>query len=206
MSTHIHVSTRRLRLVLGLVGGGVFTIGLLTIVAPRLGAALSLDPLVALLGNDFVLIASFGVLALLSLGAVLVSRGVTGLNQASPPAPEDVHRVPYYGEPFDDFVTSGGLSGWVTDDRHEEVRTRLRQAAISTVMREASCTRTEARRRVDAGTWTNDAEIATFLTESGTPGLRARLEASLRGESPFQRAARTTAVEIASRDPEVAAE
>lgn len=202
MSTITPPRTPRLRLLLVVIGGGAFAIGILTVLEPS-AAALTIDPLVTLLGNDFVLIALFGALAFLVVAAVLVGRGVDGLNQASPPAPEDVYRVPYFGELFDDFVTDAGLGGWIGTDRHEEVRQRLREAAIATVRRNANCTHAEARARVDAGTWTDDDEAASFLAEGGTPSLTARLAASLRGTSPFQRAARTTAAEIAAMDPEV---
>lgn len=201
MSTTTPPRSRRLRLLLVLIGGGAFAIGILTALEPAV--AVTIDPLVALFGNDFVLVAMFGLLAFLIVAAVLVARGVGGLNQASPPAPEDVHRVPYFGEPFDDFVMDAGLRAWVGTERHEEVRTRLREAAITTVMREANCTRAEARTQVEAGTWTDNDEAATFLAEGGTPGLAARVAASLRGDSPFQRVARATAAEIATQDPEV---
>lgn len=204
MSTKPSGRARRLRLVLVGLGGVAFVIGLVTALSPAAVGSGDLAPLVSLVGNDFLLVAVFGLLALLGLGSVLVARGVTGLDQAAPPDPENVHQVPLFGEPLDDFVSGADLRTWVGGtDRHEAVRERLREAAVATVMRETNCTRTEARERVDAGTWTDDEEVAVFLTESGAPGLGARLAAAIRGDSPFQQAARTAADEIADHDPEV---
>lgn len=205
MSTYTTTPDRRtwLRILLVLLGGAAFALGVLSVAAPAATGTGTLGQLVGLLGNDFVLVAVLALLAILIVVAVLAGRGVGGLDQATPPDPEDVYRVPKAGEPFDDLVSAGGPLAWVEPDRHDEVRTRLRKAAVTAVMREANCTQVEAREHVEAGTWTENAEAAAFLTESGTPGLAARLTASLRGESPFQRAARTTAAEIAAYDREV---
>lgn len=202
MSTGTPLRTRPFRTPLAILGAVAFAFGLLTIVEPSLARAIPIAPLLALLGNDYILMAIFGVTALLVVLAVLVVRGMTGINQTTPPDPEEVHSVPRLGEEFDEFVSAGGLHLVTESERHEEVRSRLREAAIDTVMRASNCTRAEASTRVGQGTWTDDAAVARFLTEAGEPARSARIVAAIRGDSPFQRAARRTAAEITSLDAE----
>lgn len=190
----------RARIPLALLGGVVFALGVAVIVEPSTAESLPIEPVLELLGNEYVLVAAFGVAAILVVLAVLLARVVSGINQATPPDPEEVHRVPRFGESFDEFVSDAGVRAWLLTDRHRTIRTRLRDAAITTVIRESNCTRDEARERVERGAWTDDPEAAAFLAETGELGLAARVVAALRGESPFQRAARRTAAEITNYD------
>lgn len=186
-----------LRLWLVLVGAAVLAVGIVLLLQPSLAAFVPLEAALLLLGNEYVLVAAFGVAAILAGLGVLLGRGVGGINQTTPPDPEGVHPVPRSGEAFDDFVSAGWLREWLGSDRHHRIRTRLREAAIATVMRTSDCTREEARDRVDRGTWTNDTEVANFLSDGGNPTQAVGALAALRGESPYQRAARRTAAEIA---------
>lgn len=226
MSTISRPSTRRFRLPLMVLGGLAFALGVLTIVAPAVADAIPIEAVVALLGNDYILVAALAGAAVLVVLTVLVARGVTGINQTTPPDPEEVHSVPRFGEAFDEVISRGGLRALLTTERHRQVRTRLREAAIATVMRETNCTRAEARERVERGTWTDDPEAAAFLAEAkegnlesgsgpgpgpgpatgpgSATGVAARVRAAIGGETPFQRGARRTAAEIVRRDPEVA--
>lgn len=204
MSTLSRPRTRRLRVPLAVLGAVAFAVGLVTVVAPGVGGAVPIEPVLALLGNDFTVVAVFAIGALLVLLVALVARGVNGIDQATPPDPEDVHNVPIFGAEFDDFVSGGGVGALLGADRHEEIRTRLREAATATVMRESNCTRAEARERIERGEWTDDPAVASFLAgaaESGPRrtaqlGLAGRLRAALGGNSPFQQTARRTAAEI----------
>lgn len=201
MSTGTLPRRRRFGLPLAILGGIAFALGLVTIIKPAIARIIPIAPVLALLGNDYVLVAVFALAALLVGVAVLVSCARSGISQSTPPDPEQIHNVPRFGSEFDDFLSERGFSVLTGTDRHREVRTRLRKTAIATVMRESNCTRDEARARVERGTWTDEPEAVTFLAESGEPGLTARIVAALRGDSPFQRSARLTAAEIASLDP-----
>lgn len=185
------------RLPLVVVGGVVLALGVGILVQPSLARFIPIEAALLVLGNEYVLVAAFGVVAILGGLAVLLGRGVAGIDQTTPPDPEEVHPVPRSGESFDEFVSAGWLREWLLSDRHHRIRTRLRESAIDTVMRQDDCTREEARKRVDRGTWTEDAEVATFLADSGVPLQPAGALAALRGHSPYQRAARRTAEEIA---------
>lgn len=207
MSTISSPTARRLRLPLTILGGLAFAIGLLTIVAPAVTAAIPIEVIVALLGNDYLLVAVLAGVAIFVVLTALGARVVTGLDQTTPPDPEEVHSVPSFGAEFDELVSRGGLRALLVTEQQREVRSRLRAAAIATVMRESNCTRSEARERVDRGTWTDDPEAAAFLATSRgsepAPGFVARLRTAFGGETPFQRGARRTAAEIVYLDPEV---
>lgn len=211
MSTISPPTARRLRLPLTILGGLAFAIGLLTIVAPAVTTAIPIEAIVALLGNDYILVAVLAGVAILVVLSALGARIVTGLDQTTPPDPEQVHSVPSFGAEFDELVSRGGLRALLVTEQQREVRSRLRAAAIATVMLESNCTRSEARERVDRGTWTDDPEAAAFLATSResepapkqAPGFAARLKTAFGGETPFQRGARRTAAEIVHLDPEV---
>lgn len=190
----------RVRIPLALLGGVVFALGMVTVVEPSTAQSIPVEPILEVLGNDYVLVAAFAAVAVLVLLVVVGARVVGGINQITPPDPEEVHPVPRFGQPFDEFVEDAGIRAWLLTDRHRTVQTRLREAAIATVMRESACTRAEARKRVEQGAWTDNPEVASFLAETEDLGLATRVVAALRGESPFQRAARSTAAEIASYD------
>lgn len=186
---------------LAVIGGLVFALGLLTLVAPSAAAA-SLGALVVLLGNDYLVVAILGVLALVLLVGILVATGRAGFDQGRPPAPEGVYPVPRFGEEIDAFIAGGGFAGSSGDDRHDEIRAELREVAITTVMRDGNLTRSEALDRIEAGTWTDDDVAATYLAEGKTPSLGSRLRATFGGESPAEQAVRVTAAEIGRLDAE----
>lgn len=217
MSTIGRPRTRRLRLPLTVLGVLAFVVGVTTIVVPGFAAAVPIETIVGLLGNDYLLVAAVAGGALLAVLAVLVARAATGLSQATPPDPENIHNVALFGERFDEVLSNGhrGSGAGAGGDSHPDVRARLREAVIATVMREASCTRAEATERVDRGTWTDDADAARFLGDSpaavdstsGAGGRRdtslgASLGATFGGETEFQRGARRAATAIVRLDAE----
>lgn len=193
--------SRPLRIGLGILGILIFLLGVLTVVAPS-AAAVPLRALVAAAGNDYVLVAILGIPALLLGLLVIAVRGKTGLDQASPPPPEQVYPVARHGEPIDEFLSDGGLGDVAETDHYERMQTRLRSIAVTAVMRADNCTKATAQERVETGTWTDEKAAASFLAEAETPGLGARLKAALTGSSPYRQAARVTAAEIARLDEE----
>lgn len=227
MSTRFSPDRRRLRLGLAVVGGLVFTLGLLTVFAPTATEA-SLQALEDELGNDYFVVAIVGFLALLILLGVLVATGRAGLDQATPPAPEGIYPVPRFGEEIDAFIageefvgsglaaastgstaTDGSVgstdstgAGSGEGDTVESVRTALREVAVTTVMRHENCTYAEASERIEARTWTDDEVAGTFLADGETPTLSSRLRVAFGGDSPAAHAVQATAEEIARLDEE----
>lgn len=204
MSTTTAPGRRRLRQGLGILGGLIFLVGLLTAVSPRAAeaTAATLTALVAILGNDYFVVAILGILALLLVGVVLLGRVKTGVDQTTPPPPEKVHPVPHFGEPIDAFISTAGVRDLLDTERHEDVQDRLHEIAVTTVMREANCTQAEARDLIDSGAWTDNETAASFLTDTETPALATRLRAAIGGRSPYKQAAQETAGEIARLDQE----
>lgn len=201
MTTGVPSVRRGVRMALAGAGGLVFLVGILVLASPRT-ATRSRSALVALLGNDYFPVALAGVVALLVFVIAMAARVKTGLVQTTPPAAEGVYPAARYGEGIESFVSGAGLGGLTGTDRHEAVRSRLREIAITTVMRANNCTQAEAADRIDDGTWTDDDVAGAFLTSADPPGLGTRLTAVVRGTSPYREAARATAAEIARLDRE----
>lgn len=204
MSTTTAPRRHQLRQGLGILGGLIFLVGFLTVISPEAAAATeaTLQALVVLLGNDYFVVAILGILALVLVLAVLVGRVQTGVDQTTPPPPEKVHPVPHFGEPIDAFISAAGVRDLLDTDRHEDIQDRLHRIAVTTVMREANCTKAEAHDLIESGTWTDNETAASFLTAAETPDLVTRLRAALGGRSPYKQAARETAAEIARLDEE----
>lgn len=189
---------KRSRLLLGVAGVGIFLLGALVVFSPSTADAIPVGGLVESLGGPWVFAAAFGVLALIPLVTVVVARGVQGLDESTPPDPEDVYAVPAPGASFDEFVDGrGSVRERLFGDRHSRLRERLRQTVLATLMRTEGMSRDEARTAIAQGTWTDDPAAAAFLSDRQTPGTRARLLAVVRGESGFQHGARRTAIAIA---------
>lgn len=192
-------------MLLGAVGAAVFGTALALVVVPGLAGSIPVDPLLELAGNDYLLLAVFGAAMVVATALALAVRGVSGLDQAEPPDPEEVQSAKRPGDEF-----TAAVSGvppvslpWVTDGR-EAIRDRLRENAIGVEMRRRNVARADARRTVDAGEWTDDRVAAAFLSadaEGPNPPVSARIRAALRGESWFQRGAtRTAAAIVAAED------
>jgi hypothetical protein len=189
---------KRSRLFLGLVGAAVFLLGVAIVVAPSTAGVLPVDAAVELFGGPYVFVAAFGVAAFVVVLAVMLARAIDGLDESTPPDPEDVYRVPQPGHRFDTFVEGGGSVGRrVFGSRHEGVRQRIQQTAIATLVRAEGLTRSEAETAVSRGTWTDDEVAAAFLAKRRTPSATERLVAAIRGQSAFQQGARRAALEIA---------
>lgn len=200
-ATASSTGSRGLRIVLGVLGSLIFVLGVVTVVAPS-AAAVPVRAIVAVVGNDYLLVAILGIPALLLGFIVMAIRGKTGLDQASPPPPEQVHPVARHGEPIDDFLADGGLGEVANSDQQAAMQRRLKSIAVTAVMRADNCTKATARERVETGTWTDQKTAARFLAEAETSGLGARLKAALTGSSPYRQAARVTAAGVARLDEE----
>ncbi|MBX0295738.1 DUF7269 family protein [Haloarcula nitratireducens] len=172
----------------------------LLVLDPELAAAVPTDAAVAALGNDYLLVAAFGVAALVLVAAALGGRAVTELEQATPPRPETVKRAPRFGSDFDETLAGEvGLRARLFSDRREAVRERLRENAVRAELAAEGCRRAEARRRVEAGDWTDDPDAAAFLGASLSPPVRSRIRAAARGETWFRRGARRTAEAVVTK-------
>jgi hypothetical protein len=186
------------RLLLGVVGLAAFLLGALVVVSPSTAGLVPVGGVVEALGGPWVFAAVFAVLALVPLVTVMVARGLRGIDESTPPDPEDVYGVPAPGAAFDEFVEGrGSVRERLFGDRHARLRERLRETALATLMRTEGMSRSEARTAIEQGTWTDDPVAAAFLSDRQTPGARARLLAVVRGESSFQHGARRTAAAIA---------
>lgn len=190
----------RLRGLLAAVGVVGVAVGLATFAAPGIADAVPVQAVVEVLGGPWVLAALFGAAALVVVLAVILMRGVGGIDQATPPAPEDVYEVPHPGNTFDEFLDGLDVGQRLSGERHRDVRERLRKAACATLMRVEDLDKEEAVRRVDDGAWTDDDVAASFLATRETPGLGGRLVATLRGETRYRRGARRAALAVAAYD------
>ncbi|MFB6171111.1 MAG: hypothetical protein ABEJ23_01155 [Haloarculaceae archaeon] len=176
-------------------------VGVLTVAASLVAGRLPVGAATSALGGSYLLVAAIGAGMLVVVALALVARGIGGIDQTTPPDPEGVADVPTPGTGFDEFVDGRvSLRERFTGDRHEQVRTRLTDAAVTTLMRTEGLSRDGAAERVERGTWTDDRAASAFLAEGTGPGLAARLAAALRGQSTFQHGARRAAVAIARRE------
>ena len=165
---------------------------------------LPVETLVAALGNDYLVLALVGGVAVVGAASVQVRRRIGGIDQATPPDTEDVHVVPTLGSDLDDYLAAP-LGLGVTEP--PGMQPRLFRLAVTVVMQGDGCPRAEAERRVEDGTWTMDPYTATYLArgESGSVSPKQRLRAALQGDSVTQHGVRRAATEIVQRDPGVTA-
>ncbi|GAB7010193.1 DUF7269 family protein [Halorubrum trueperi] len=173
MLSHLGRVTRVLLLLVGVTTLGV---GLLVAFDPETEGVLRTDAAVEALGSDYVVLAVIGLL-MIGLALLLVAaRRVRGVNEATPPAVEGVLTATYPGASFD---RSGGgrLSRFLSIRSANGRRHRLREAAIRGTMRAEGCSRTDAGRRVDEGTWTSDSVAASYLSASKRGVLGGTLSA-----------------------------
>jgi len=181
-----------------LVGLGVVVFGAAAFIALAAGVGeVLIEPLLAAAGNDYVLVAVFGGVALVMTILGLVVRSFRGLDQTTAPDPTEVRTAPRPGVEFDRTVEEG-LSLWLSNGEADRVRERLREAAIRVEMRANGVSRRRARDAVESGAWTDDEAATAFLgTDGHAPGWRVRVRAAARGESWFQFGSRRTARAIA---------
>lgn len=170
---------------------------------PATGITIPVDALVSALGNDYLVVAAVGGVAVVAATSVQVSRRVGGISQASPPETEDVHAVPTLGSDFDAFLDRPLGFGAADAERFQSMLTRL---AVTTVVAESGCSQAAARERVEDGTWTEDPLAAAVLAhdeQESTLTARQRLRAAASGDTASQHGLRRAAREILDRQSEV---
>lgn len=191
----------RTRRWLAVAGTAVFLLALVVVVSPGTAGLLAFDAVVDAIGGPYAFVAAFGVIAFVVLVSVMIARAVEGLDESTPPDPEDVYRVPQPGHRFDAFVEGrGSLTRRLFGSDRETARARLQQTALATLMRVEGLSREEAKRTIERGTWTDDRVAAAFLSGRRQPSLGERLLAAARGESPVQHGARRAADALARYD------
>lgn len=154
------------RALLLLVGVATLGVGLLVAFDPETEGVLRIDAAIEALGSDYVVLAVLGLLAVGLALLLVAARRVRGVSEATPPAVEGVLTATYPGASFD--RTGGGrLSRFLSTQSATDRRHRLREAALRATMRAESCSRTDAGRRVDDGTWTSNPVAASYLSASG---------------------------------------
>lgn len=187
------------------IGLALFCLSVIIGVVPGASSLLPVAVVVGLLGNDYFLVGTFALVAFVfALYVGVVVRQEQTKPRTDLLTPESVPSGPYPGAEFDRFVDAHPL---IARRRYRppDVRERLRSTAIKTVQRVSHVQSEEAREQVDAGTWTDDPEVAAFLAEDSATPRRSRTEyvsALLRGQTLDQRRARRAAVAIASYSEE----
>lgn len=162
------------------------------------GAPLSIEPLVDIFGDDYLLVGAIGSLALVGGVFLLGLRARTGFEQATPPAPTVATR-PAPGVEIDRVIEDGlDLSAHFSRTERSAIKGRLREAAIDTVMRTEGCSSATASERIADGRWTDDEAVATFLAEDGSVTVLDRLRDVV--GSGFRRRTRRTVEAIVDRD------
>lgn len=156
---------RAIRVLLLLVGVATLGVGLLVAFDPETEGVLRIDAAIEALGSDYVVLAALGLLAVGLALLLVAARRVRGVSEATPPAVEGVLTATHPGASFD-RAGGGRLSGFLSARSANDRRHRLREAAIRATMRAEGCSRTDAERRVDEGTWTSDPVAAAFLSAS----------------------------------------
>ncbi|WP_458187856.1 DUF7269 family protein [Haladaptatus sp. NG-WS-4] len=118
---------------------------------------------------------------------------------AHPEEPVSVHPA---GHDFDETLGSWQYRlPFAGHTRRQAVRECLHIAAIETVMRTENCSRDEARRLVESGSWTDDLAVSAYLGGSAAPSASVGTRAAtiLRGRTWHEHCAHRTAAEIAQR-------
>jgi hypothetical protein len=189
-----------------ILGAAAVALGLATFFVPGLADSfVIIRRLEITLGNDYLLVATVAGVALF-LGLIFAFQGRAGtVRQAETPDAEGVDSVPAPGDDFDELVREA--SGWRSGEQKDAVRESVREAAVDVVSGKENCSRPEAERYVDTGTWTADRYAASFLGGSDAPQLPllTRLQVAY-GGSPFETAATRTVeevYEIAKEDEDV---
>lgn len=185
-----------LKAVVFLLGAAAVAVGLATFFVPGLADAFVIvRRLEVTLGNDYLLVAVVAGAALL-LGLVFAFQGRAGtVRQAETPDAEGVESVPAPGDDFDELVSEA--AGWRSGEQKEAVRERVRGAAVDVIADKENCSRPEAERYVDTGTWTADRYASSFVGGRDAPQLPliTRLQVAY-GGSPFETAARRAVEEV----------
>lgn len=184
-----------------LVGGLLFVLGIAILLVRGLAMLVPIGWLVDALGHDYLVVAFLGVVALAVALSILIVRSVEGFDQSTPPSAESVPTGRPVGADIDRAAADDlSLREHVAGTRREELRRRLRETAVRTVMRTDGCSQAAAEAAVSAGEWTDDDAAAKFLTAEGTDSFPRRLRDGLPGGSRFQKRTRAAVAAILEQD------
>ena len=181
--------TDRRRRLGGAVGAAAVVLAAGLFFAP--GAVGSVLPVSAVARSTALSAATGRALALgcVGVGCLLWVTRASGDDDPGPALPSVA--APDDNEP----VVGGGLDGDVEatveaaaagTDR-DEARPELRSLAVDALVHVDDCDRTTAKRRVEAGEWTDDPVAAAYLADGSTGSLRRRLAAQLRSRTTARR-------------------
>lgn len=169
------------------------------------GAAAVLGGLAALAGfvvpglsATFVFVTVVGLVAGVQGLRYALGRRTVDYRAADTGDPELRYRVPTPGDDADRRL--GGTGGWGRAGT-SNLRTRLREAAVESLVLHDNCSPEAAERHVEAGTWTDDPVAARYLGADVPLPWVTRLGLVVRGESSTPaRVARTVAAVEAVHD------
>ncbi|WP_440992005.1 DUF7269 family protein [Haloarchaeobius baliensis] len=148
-----------------LAAGGILAM-LLGVVTSGTGAGGPVSSVVQTLGNDYFLLVAVGGVAAAGAMLATASGSAETMNQVSTPDPEGPVTVPAAGDRLDQRLSTWQLRlPLFGAESREAVRDRLRSAAVGTVRRTDSCSRTDAAEQVAAGEWTDDERAAAFVAD-----------------------------------------
>jgi hypothetical protein len=181
-----------------LIGAAAVAVGGVFLLQPSLAESfMFVDRLRVTVGNDYYLVAGIAGVAVL-FGLIFAYQGRAGtVRQAETPDAEGAQAVPAPGDDFDELVSEA--RGWRSGDAKDEIRGRVREAAVDVVASSRNCSRYEAENRVDSGGWTADRYASSFLggSEARKLPLLTRLQVAY-GGSPFETAVERTVDEVYS--------
>jgi len=179
-----------------IAGAAAVAAGVLFLFSPSLAESfVFVDRLRVTVGNDYFLVAGIAGVAVF-LGLIFAYQGRAGtVRQADTPDAEGAQAVPAPGDDFDELVDEA--KGWRSREAKEEVRGRVREAAVDVVAGTRNCSRYEAENRVDSGGWTADRYASSFLggDDARKLPLLTRLQVAY-GGSPFETAVERTVDEV----------
>lgn len=172
---------------------GLALLLMVLVAAGRVESAIPTGRLVRTLGNDYLLAAALGGVALL-VASVVTARGDTVV-QSEMPDPEEGVSVPSPGDGLAATLDRPRLAvPLLAHGARSSVRERLRESAVEALVRAENCTERAARERIRSGRWTDDPDAAAFLSDSGgLPPLGAYRRAFAAGDPWFVHGARRTA-------------
>lgn len=150
------------------------------------------------LSATFVFVTVVGVVAGVQGLRYALGRRNVDYRAADTGDPERRYRVPTPGDDADRGL--GGAGGWGRTGA-SNLRTRLREAAVESLVLHDNCSPEAAERHVDAGTWTDDPVAARYLGADVPLPWVTRIGLVVRGESSTPaRVARTVAAVEAIHD------
>ncbi|WP_435317739.1 DUF7269 family protein [Haloarchaeobius sp. TZWSO28] len=183
----------KLRTILSVLGVAVAALAFALVLFPEVAAGMSM--------NEAILVV-LGVAALLQGVRIGVSRTRNRYVQAETPDPEQSQELPTPGDDFDELLHVASTDLRRIDSR-EQTTTRLERAAVATIARTQGCSQSEAKRRIEAGEWTDDPYAAAFFTGTLEGGsLFSRVDLLSGRQSRYHRWAVHAATEIARMSEE----